>query len=77
MTDLGEQVLVALADQGFAVLVSDEEVRILSLDRRRLHVLPADPFLRNGKVHVTTLRLIVTGLEYLEGFVPPDDFRDL
>lgn len=77
MTDLGEQVLVALADQGYGLAITEEEVTILTPDRRRLHRIPTAWFERNARHHLESLILLVVGLEVLEGFVPPAQFRDL
>jgi hypothetical protein len=74
VTDLGEQVLAALADQGFGLTITEEEVTILSLDRRRKHRVPTAMFQRNSRYHLETLIMLVVGLQVLEGFVPPPQF---
>ncbi|GAA0897777.1 hypothetical protein [Pseudonocardia zijingensis] len=74
MTDFGEQVLVALADQGFGLTITEEEVTILTPDGRRKHRIPAAYFERNAREHLASLIVVVIGLEVLEGFVPPESF---
>jgi hypothetical protein len=74
VTDFGDQVLAALAEQGFGLTITEEEVTILSLDRRRIHRIPAAYFERNARVYLESLTVVVVGLQVLEGFVPPDSF---
>lgn len=71
MDDLGEAILVALADQGFGIVITEEDVRIWSRDRLRLYIFPEAPFNRNAYVYRLTLEVIVIGLMDREGFVPP------
>ncbi len=44
MTELGEQFLLALAEQGYGIVVTDEDVIVLSPDRSRTHFMPVEMF---------------------------------
>lgn len=76
MTELAEQVVKALREQGFEVEITETEVHILTPDRRRKHILPAAFFQRNARRHTETLIIAVIALEMLEGFEPPASFRE-
>ena len=40
MTGLGERLIAALVDQGYAVVVTDEDVVVLLSDKRQRHHIP-------------------------------------
>ncbi|MEV1295792.1 hypothetical protein [Pseudonocardia sp. NPDC049635] len=69
-----ESILEALQRQGFGVVNGDTEYVIISKDARRQHQVPARTFTGNDKVSLVALRILVTGLEMLEGFTAPPGF---
>lgn len=75
MSEIGERVIVALMDQGFGVVFpTDDEVNILTPNGRRVHALPARYFYGDRPADVTALRIVVAGLELIEGFRAPEGF---
>jgi hypothetical protein len=44
MTELGERFLLALADQGYGLVITEEDVIILGSDRKTRHHIPVELF---------------------------------
>ncbi|MHA6626930.1 hypothetical protein ACU61A_15955 [Pseudonocardia sichuanensis] len=60
MTELGERFLLALRDQGYGVIITDEDVVIVSEDRKRLHHVPR-PLFEDDPLSDALLRLAILG----------------
>lgn len=70
-TTPAESILQALQQQGFGVVNGDTEYVIISRDARRQHQVSGRAFTGNDEVSLVALRILVTGLEMLEGFTTP------
>lgn len=65
MTELGEQFISALADQGYGVVVTDEDVIVLTSDRRGRHHIPVTIF-HEPELEIL-LRLAIVAFAALDG----------